>query len=82
MSTVEEIEAAIRSLTPDKRAQLADSLPTLVPKLDGDAEWDRIVNDSTPRPKLEKFLDDVDSRYRDDPEQFPVIREGDFDQKV
>jgi len=82
VSTVEEIEEAIRRLTPAERSKLADSLPTLVPELDGDAEWDRILKDPTPRPKLEKFLDDVDSRYRADPEQFPVIREGDFDEKA
>ncbi len=82
MSTVEEIQAAIRQLSLTERAQLADSLPTLVPELDGDAAWNRILNDPTPRPKLEKFLDDVDSRYRTDPEQFPVIRESDFDEKT
>jgi len=82
VSTVEEIEEAIRSLTPAERSKLADSLPKLVPELDGDAEWSRILNDPAPRPKFEKFLDEIDARYRADPEQFPVIRESDFDEKA
>lgn len=81
MSTVDEIENAIRNLSAAERAQLVESIPALLPELDGDAEWSRIINDPTPWPKLEKFLDEIDAQYRKDPEQFPVVRESDFDEK-
>lgn len=76
---MEEIEEAIRKLTPAERAQLADSLSKLVPELDGDAEWDRIINDSTPSPKLTKFLDEIDARFREDPAQFRELTDEEFD---
>ena len=79
MSTVDEIENAIRSLSADERAQLAESLPKLVPELDGDAEWSRIINDPTPWPKLEKFVDEIEARFRKNPEQFPELTEEEFD---
>jgi len=79
MSTVEEIQAAIRQLSPTERAQLADSLPTLIPELEGDAEWDGIIRDPRPRPALTKLGDEVEAAYRTDPEQFPVISEKEFD---
>ena len=82
VSTVEEIAAAIRELPDAERARLAESLPKLVPELDGDARWEEIIRDPTPRPKLEKFLDDIDEAYRKDPEQFPIVRESDFDEKA
>lgn len=79
VSTVEEIEAAIRRLTPDERAQLAYSLPTLVPELDGDAEWERIIRDPRPRPALTRLGGEVEAAFRTDPEQFPVMSEEEFD---
>ena len=82
MSTVDEIEDAIRKLSADERARLAESLPNLVPELDGDARWSQIMNDPRPRPKLEALLDDVDARYRENPEQFPIVQESDFDEKA
>ena len=82
VSTVEEIADAIRKLPDAERVRLAESLPKLVPELDGDARWEAILRDPTPRPKLEKFLDEVDEAYRKDPEQFPIIRESDFDEKT
>ncbi|HWM24687.1 MAG TPA: hypothetical protein VNP98_07675 [Chthoniobacterales bacterium] len=81
MSTVDEIANAIKNLSAAERAQLVESIPALLPELDGDAEWSRIINDPTPWPKLEKFLDEIDAQYRKDPEQFPVVRESDFDEK-
>lgn len=81
MSTVDEIANAIKNLSAAERAQLVESIPALLPELDGDAEWSRIINDPTPWPKLEKFLDEIDAQYRKDPEQFPVVRENDFDEK-
>jgi hypothetical protein len=82
VSTVEEIAAAIRELPDAERARLAESLPTLVPELDGDARWEEIIRDPTPRPKLDKFLDEIDEAYRKAPAQFPIIKESDFDEKA
>ena len=79
MSTVDEIENAIKRLSAEERAQLAESLPRLIPELDGDAEWSRIINDPTPWPKLEKFVDEIDARVRENPEQFPELTEEEFD---
>ena len=79
MSTVDEIENAIRQLSPDERARLVESIPSLLPELDGDAEWSRIINDPTPRPKLTKFLDEIDARFRENPEQFTELTEEEFD---
>jgi hypothetical protein len=39
MSKVEQIEEAIRSLPPEEREQLVRDLPSILPELDGDAEW-------------------------------------------
>lgn len=82
MSTVEEIEEAIGKLPAAERARLAESLPKLVPELDGDALWEAIIRDPRPRPKLEAFLDEVDARIRENPEHFPLIRESDFDERA
>lgn len=82
VSTVEEIAEAIGKLPDAERARLAESLPKLVPELDGDAIWEAIIRDPTPRPKFEKFLDEIDEAYRKDPEKFPIIRESDFDEKA
>ena len=79
MSTVEEIQNAIRTLSKDERAQLAESLPALVPELDGDAEWERIIRDPTPSPKFTKFLDEIDARFREDPSQFRELTDEEFD---
>jgi hypothetical protein len=41
VNTIQEIEAAIRSLSPEERQRLAEDLPGLVPELDGDAAWEK-----------------------------------------
>ncbi len=79
MTTVEEIEAAIEQLAPEQRAKLAESLPRLVPELDGDAHWAKIINDPTPHPAFTAFLDEIDARYCENPEQFSEITEEEFD---
>ena len=79
MSTVEEIEEAIRSLAPAERSKLADLIPTLLPELDGDAEWERIIRDPRPRPALSKLGDEVDAAFRANPEQFPLLNDENFD---
>ena len=43
MSTVAEIEAAIRALPPAERESLAEDLPSILPELNGDLKWQRIT---------------------------------------
>ena len=43
MSTVAEIEAAIKALPSAERERLADDLPSILPELNGDAKWQRII---------------------------------------
>jgi len=52
MSTVAEIEAAIKALPPGERERLAEDLPSILPELRGDLVWQRIINDEQPRPAL------------------------------
>ena len=52
MSTVAEIEAAIQALPPGERERLADHLPAILPELNGDAHWQRIIADERPRHAL------------------------------
>ena len=46
MTTVAEIEDAIRALSPKEREHLADDLPSILPELNGDAKWERIADDA------------------------------------
>jgi hypothetical protein len=78
VSTIQEIEAAIRSLSPEERQRLAEDLPKLVPEMDGDAKWDRIIRDPRPRPALEKLLDEVEAEYEKHPEKFRETSEEEF----
>lgn len=80
MSTVAEIEAAIRALPPKERAQLADDLPSILPELNGDAKWDRLTNDERPRAALTDLGDEIARRMKVDPAAFSEIRDADFDQ--
>jgi hypothetical protein len=79
MSSLKEIESAIRALSPDDRARLVKDLPALLPEWEGDLAWARILNDPTPSQALSAFVDEVDAQYRQNPEAFPEIRESDFD---
>src|ERR1051325_5506124 len=58
MSKVEEIGAAITSLAAQERA-VVSLLPTILPELDGDAAWERIINDSRPRLALSNYIDEI-----------------------
>jgi hypothetical protein len=63
-----EISRISESLSPRKTAQLlnyarrlaAPTRPKAKKTLDGDAEWERIINDPRRRPKLEAKLKEVD----------------------
>jgi hypothetical protein len=80
MSTVAEIEAAIRALPPKEREQLADDLPSILPELNGDAKWQRIIADERRRPALTALGDEVAARLKVDPTAFTELRDADFDQ--
>jgi hypothetical protein len=62
VSTAQEIENAIRSLSPAERDKLVQQIPQLFPEFGGDSEWERIAGDDRPRPTLTKLL----NRYEDD----------------
>lgn len=79
VNTVQEIEAAIRSLSPGERQKLAEDLPGLVPELDGDAAWERIIRDSSPRPAFSALVDRIEADLQRNPSAFPEIQESDFD---
>jgi hypothetical protein len=78
MSTVEQIEAAIRALPAPERDRLIRDLPKLFPELDGDAAWDRILRDERPRPALSRLVDEVDAAVREDPARFPETTDDEF----
>jgi hypothetical protein len=52
MGTANEIEVAIRALSPIEREKLIKDLPGLLPELDGDMAWNRIIGDARSRPEL------------------------------
>lgn len=79
MSTVAEIEAAIQALPPTERERLADDLPSILPELNGDAKWQRIITDSRPRPALAALGDETAAQLRTNPAAFSEMRDVDFD---
>jgi len=79
MSTVKEIEAAIRALPPKERQKLVNELPSILPELNGDAEWERIIANPRPRPALTAVGDKIEAQLKANPERFPEIQNGDFD---
>jgi len=79
MSTVQEIEKAIRALPGKERAKLVEDLPSILPELDGDAVWSRIANDPRSRPALTALGDEIENRLKADPDFFSEIKAGDFD---
>ena len=71
MNSIQEIEAAIRSLSPEERQKLAEDLPGLVPELDGDAAWERIIRDSRPRAAFSALVDRIEAEFQRDTDAFP-----------
>jgi hypothetical protein len=78
MSTVAEIEAAIQALPPAERERLADDLPAILPELNGDAKWQRILNDTRPRPALTALGDEIAAQLKANHAAFRELRDGDF----
>jgi len=79
MSTVQEIEDAIMALPQKERQKLVDDLPKILPELDGDARWDRLIADPRPRPALAALGDKSAFQLKINPEHFPEIKSSDFD---
>jgi hypothetical protein len=79
VSTVQEIEAAIRNLSAAEREELISDLPKLLPELDGDAAWERLIRDARPRPALSALLDKTDKEYGQDPKVFPETSDAEFE---
>jgi hypothetical protein len=80
MSTVAEIEAAIKTLPPAERERLADDLPSILPELNGDLKWQRITADARPRHSLTALGDEIAAQLKANPAAFSQIRDADFDQ--
>ena len=78
MSTVAEIEAAIQALPPAERERLVDDLPALLPELNGDAKWQRLITDERPRPALTALGDEIAAQLKTNPAGFREVREDDF----
>ncbi len=78
MSTVAEIEAAIQALPPAERQRLADDLPGILPELNGDAAWQRLIADERPRPALTALGDEIAAQLKTNPAAFRELRDGDF----
>jgi hypothetical protein len=66
MSTAQEIEKAIRSLSTSERDKLLRDLPRILPELGEDAEWDRIMQEETPRGALTELLNETEADYARD----------------
>ncbi|HWN94461.1 MAG TPA: hypothetical protein VNT99_05480 [Methylomirabilota bacterium] len=80
MSSLQEIESAIRELSEGDRAKLITDLPGLLPELDGDNVWRLIALDPRPHPKLSALIDQVDAERARHPETHAVLRDTDFGQ--
>lgn len=78
MSTVQEIEAAIQRLSRSEREKFIADLPALLPELDGDAAWERIIRDARPRPALSALLDQAQAEHRQDATALAETSEAEF----
>lgn len=79
MNTVPEIEAAIKALPPSERERLAEELPFILPELRGDLVWQRIISDERSRPALSALGDQIETGFKTHAEQFPEIKDSDFE---
>jgi hypothetical protein len=74
VNTVQDIEAAIRALSPEERERLAQNLPALLPEIDGDVAWERIIRDTRPRPAFSARVDQLEAEFQRDPTLFPELQ--------
>lgn len=82
MSTAQEIENAIRSLSAAERDKLVQHIPQLFPEFGDDAEWEQIVHDDRPRAALTELLDGYETDLARDSDAFPKVAERDFDTRA
>ena len=82
MSTAQEIEDAIRSLSASEREKLLQHIPQIFPEFAGDAEWERIARDDRRRPALTELLNRHEADLSEDPEKLPKIAENDFESRA
>ena len=82
MSTVAEIEAAIKELPPSERERLVEELPLILPELRGDLIWQHILNDTRPRTSLSSLGDQIEEDFKKSPDQFPEIKDTDFEKRA
>jgi len=79
MSSLQEIETAIRGLSSGDRARLVQDLPALMPEWEGDLAWQRILRDPRPSSALSSLVDAVDAEFGHNPNAFPEIKGTDFE---
>ena len=72
MSTVQEIEAAVQALPATEREELVADLPGILPELNGNAAWERILADPRPRPALTALGDEIAAQFKTSPSRFPA----------
>ena len=82
MSTAQEIEDAIRSLSPSEREKLRQHISQIFPEFAGDPEWERIFRDDRRRPALTELLNRYEADLSEDPEKLLKIAENDFESPV
>ena len=82
MSTAQEIENAIQSLSPSERDKLRQHIPQIFPEFAGDSEWERIARDERSRPELTKLLNRYEDDLSRDPETYPRVAETDFESRA
>lgn len=81
MSTITEIKDAIRALAQEEREKLADDLPTILPELNGDREWKRIIDNPRPNKTLSALGDEIDAQMGKNPDAYPVMAEKNFERR-
>ena len=79
MTTAQDIENAIRSLSPAERDKLVQHIPQLFPEFGDDSEWERIACDNRPRPALTELLNRYEADLSRNADALPKVAEGDFD---
>ena len=76
---MEEITAAIKGLSVKDREELVARLPEVLPEIDGDAKWERIIRDPRPRPALSALGDEIEAELQRNPEAFPEMTDEEFE---
>jgi len=58
---------------------VVQDLPSLLPELNTEAAWSRIIHDPRPRPALTAMGDATEAQLKANPEALPEMRDSDFD---